>query len=104
MKILLVCAGGFSTSFLMKKMKEYWEKELGEELEVHACGFSEAGEKSKALDYDCVLIGPQAGFQQEKVKTDTGLPCAIIPPQDYGIGNCKNIHALAMQCLEAKKG
>ena len=32
MKILLVCAGGFSTSFLMKKMKEYWAKELNEEL------------------------------------------------------------------------
>lgn len=31
MKILLVCAGGMSTSILMKKMETYWQ-EHGEEL------------------------------------------------------------------------
>ena len=37
MKILLVCAGGMSTSILMKKMETYWQ-EHGEELQIEAVG------------------------------------------------------------------
>lgn len=40
MKILLVCAGGMSTSILMKKMEKYW-KENGEALNIKAVGLSE---------------------------------------------------------------
>ena len=39
MKILLVCAGGMSTSVLMKKM-EKWCAENGEELTIKAVGAS----------------------------------------------------------------
>ena len=40
MKIMLVCAGGMSTSILMKKM-EKWGVEKGRELEVKAFVLSE---------------------------------------------------------------
>ena len=40
MKILLVCAGGMSTSILMKKMESYW-KQVGEELEIKDVGLDE---------------------------------------------------------------
>lgn len=105
MKILLVCAGGYSSAYLMKKMKTYWAEELEEELEIHACGFTEAGEKAteEDIEYDCCLIGPQAGHQIDRIREDTGLPCAEISPMDYGIGNCKNIHALALECIENGK-
>ena len=103
MKILLVCAGGFSTSFLMKKMREYWANELHEDLEVHACGFTDAGEKVlEDIEYDCVLIGPQAGHQIENIKEDTGLPCAVMSPSDYGTANCPNIHKLALELINNK--
>ena len=40
MKILLVCAGGMSTSILMKKMAQYWADQ-GKELDIKAVGLAE---------------------------------------------------------------
>ncbi|MGC4439777.1 PTS sugar transporter subunit IIB, partial [Streptococcus suis] len=40
MKILLVCAGGMSTSILMKKMEKYWNDQ-GQDLTIKAVGMSE---------------------------------------------------------------
>ena len=43
MKVLLCCAGGLSSSILMKKMKT-WADAHGEDLEIQAMGTGEAVE------------------------------------------------------------
>ena len=67
MKVLLCCAGGLSSSILMKKMKT-WADAHGEDLEIQAM---------KQL--------------QEEIK----LPIAEVPSLDYAIGNAENVMKLA---------
>lgn len=92
MRVLLVCAMGMSTSILMKKMQKYWA-EAGEDNEITAVAVAEAEETAK--DYDVVLVGPQMSYRIEEIRQATGKPVAAIPPADYGLGNCKNVDALA---------
>lgn len=44
MRVLLCCAGGLSSSILMKKMQT-WAASHGEELEIVAVGTGEAQER-----------------------------------------------------------
>lgn len=96
MKVLLVCAGGMSTSVLMRKLEKYAEAN-GIEFQVEAVGIDAC--KEAAANYECVLIGPQVGYRKDEVAQLTGLPCAVIPPADYGIGNCANIFKLINSML-----
>lgn len=89
MKVLLVCAGGMSTSVLMRKLEKY-ATDNAKDFEVAAVGV-DAAKDAAAKGYDCVLLGPQIGYRLDEVKKLTGLPCAVIAPADYGIGNCVNI-------------
>ncbi|MDD3027836.1 MAG: PTS sugar transporter subunit IIB [Erysipelotrichaceae bacterium] len=92
MKILLVCAGGMSTSILMKKMEKYW-KENGENLDIKAVGLSEYQDVYQ--NFDIVMMGPQVSYRLKEVKENTGLPTAAIESFDYAIANCPNIMKLA---------
>lgn len=100
MKILLVCAGGMSTSILMKKMEAYW-KEVGEELEIKAVGLAEYQDVYK--NFDIVMMGPQVSYRLKEVKENTGHPCAAIQSFDYAIANCPNIMKLAKKLYDEKK-
>jgi len=60
MKILLVCAGGMSTSILMQKMSKYW-KENDMELDIKAVGLSEYQDVYQ--EYDVVMVGPQVSYR-----------------------------------------
>lgn len=97
MKILLVCAGGASTSILMKKMVKYWQ-DKGIELEIKATGLGSYQEISK--DYEIVLVGPQVSYRLKEIKQETGLPTAAIEAFDYAIGNCDNLMALAQKLYQ----
>lgn len=88
MKVLLVCSGGMSTSILMKKLQKY-AVENGRELEIAAVAMSVYPEVCR--DYDCILLGPQVMYHLDAVRKRSGMPCDVIAPQDYGIGNCANI-------------
>ena len=94
MKILLVCAGGMSTSILMRKMAKYWE-EQGQELTIKAVGLGDYENVYK--DFDIVMMGPQVSYRLEEVKENTGLPTAAIPSFEYAIGDCPKIMKLAEQ-------
>ncbi|WP_085830168.1 PTS sugar transporter subunit IIB [Collinsella vaginalis] len=89
MKVLLVCAGGMSTSILMKKMEKY-AADQGIDFSVSATGINNAAEASTGAD--CILMGPQVSYQKANVERVVGgIPVGVIPPADYGIGNCPNI-------------
>lgn len=92
MKILLVCAGGMSTSILMKKMETYW-KEKGHALDIKAVGLSEYQDVFQK--FDIVMVGPQVSYRLKEIKENTGLPTAAIPSFDYAIANSPNIMKLA---------
>lgn len=99
MKIMLVCAGGMSTGVLMRKMIRYW-KEIGEPLEVFACGLADYREQDKP--YDLVLVGPQVAYRLAQISEDVKVPCAAINSTDYALGDCEKIYQQA--CALYEKG
>lgn len=99
MKILLVCAGGMSTSMLMKKMETYWA-EQGIELVIKAVGLGEYDNVYQ--DFDIVMVGPQVSYRLKEIKENTGLPCEGIQSFDYAIANCPNIMKLANKLYSQK--
>lgn len=88
MKVLLVCAGGLSTSILMKKMTKY-AAEKGFELEVKAVGVGEYAEEYK--NYEVILVGPQVSYKKDEIAEKTQLPTMVINQMDYALGNVENI-------------
>lgn len=92
MKILLVCAGGMSTSILMQKMKKYWA-DNGEELQIEAVGVGSYVEN--APNYDIILVGPQIAYRLKEIQELGGLPAAAIGSLEYAIGDCPKIMKLA---------
>ena len=54
MKVLLVCAGGMSTSILMKKLEKH-AADKGIDFEIAAVGLS--AYKDVCANYDCILMG-----------------------------------------------
>mgnify|MGYP001059191916 FL=1 len=93
MKVLLCCAGGLSSSILMKKMQA-WADSHGDELEIIAVGTGEAQEKWME-GWDCVLVAPQASYRMEDMKKEIQIPMAAVPSLDYAIGNAENVMKLA---------
>ena len=69
----------------------------GIELEISATSVESAAEVS--ANYDVILMGPQVSYQLNTVKQGSGKPTAVIPAQDYGMGNAANVLALAQSLL-----
>lgn len=88
MKIMLICAGGMSTSILMKKM-EKWGVEKGIDLQVDAYGLGSYEEQVQG--YDCALVGPQISYKLKEIKEKINIPIDQIASFDYAIGNVDNI-------------
>ena len=104
LKIRLFCAGGMSTSLLVRKM-EAAAAEEGVEVDIIAHG---VGSIERRIDetVDCVLLGPQIGYQKAQVKKvcdKYGVPMEVIPMTDYGMVNGKNVFALAKKLAASKK-
>ncbi|MDR1795163.1 MAG: PTS sugar transporter subunit IIB [Erysipelotrichaceae bacterium] len=85
---MLVCAGGASTSILMKKM-EKWAADNGVDLEVKAYGVSAYEEAWKG--YDVILTGPQIAYKVKEITSKVSIPVAQMAPMDYALGNAENI-------------
>lgn len=88
MKIMLICAGGMSTSILMKKM-EKWGVEKDRPLEVKAFGLSNYEENWK--EFDVVLLGPQISYKMAEIQNSLPLKVSQIQSFDYAVGNVENI-------------
>ena len=102
LKVRLFCAGGMSTSLLVRKM-EAAAAEEGLEVDIVAHG---VGSIDRYIDdtVDAVLLGPQVGYQKAAAQAECnkyGIPCEVIPMTDYGMVNGKNVLALAKR-LAAK--
>lgn len=98
MKILLACAGGMSTSILMKKVEAYAKEHGIEPFEIKATSTAEA--PSLAANYDVILIGPQVGYQKDEVEKACKKPTAVIPTEIYGSANSKAVIELAQKLID----
>ena len=103
-KIRLFCAGGMSTSLLVTKMRAAAEA-AGVEADIEAHG---VGSIDRRVDdtIDCVLLGPQIGYQARQVKEKLAsfdIPIEVIPMTDYGMVNGKGVFELAMRLIEGNK-
>lgn len=96
MKLLLVCAGGMSTSILMKKLEKY-AADKGIEFEVVARGVGDY--EDICSKYDVILLGPQVSYRKDDIAATSGKPIAVIAPYDYAIGNAENIFKQINQLL-----
>ena len=97
MKILLVCAGGLSSSIVMKKVRKYGE-DSGEEIIIDAVGVGSVEDNWEK--YDCILTAPQVRNRFNEIKNTAGIPVAAMTPQDYAIANAANIVKLAKSLIK----
>lgn len=98
MKITLFCAGGMSTEMLVKKIVKAAEKKGYSDVECAAFGLSEL--KEQAPGSDIILLGPQIGFQEKKVKKAIpDIPIAVINMTDYGLMNGNNVFEMVINTL-----
>jgi PTS system cellobiose-specific IIB component len=88
MKLLLLCAGGLSTSILMKKLEKYAAGK-GVPFEVIAKGINEYEDFYR--EYDVILLGPQVSYKKEEVAAATQKPLGVIAQMDYALGNAENV-------------
>lgn len=96
-KIVLLCAGGMSTSILVKKMQAA-AQEINYDCEIAAYPTSEA--KTKAADADLILLGPQVRFSLGKIQDQCpGIPVEAIDMRMYGRMDGKGVIELAKQKL-----
>lgn len=100
MKVLLCCAGGLSSSILMRKMKN-WADANGEDLDIIAVGVAEAMEDWQN-GYECVLLAPQVSYRLKEMQQEIKLPVAEVPSLDYAIGNAENVMKLAHKLCDNK--
>lgn len=81
--IVLMCAGGMSTSIIMKNIKKAAAAE-GLECEVSAHAVSEAATIGR--NADCILLGPQVGYAKDEVSAACPeVPVGVIPMAIYGM-------------------
>ena len=87
--IVLLCAGGMSTSILAKNIEEA-ALELGFECKVNAYGVPKA--RDVVPEADIVLIGPQVQFAINKLKKEFPTKdISVIDMRDYGMMAGKNV-------------
>ncbi|MEK2534902.1 PTS cellobiose transporter subunit IIB [Tetragenococcus halophilus] len=83
--VLIICAGGMSSSVLAKKSTEFL-KEKGNDIQVDATSTNEGQKMIEKGKYDLFLVSPQTKtyYKQLKDKGDRyGYPVVNIPPQAY---------------------
>ncbi|MBK5074827.1 PTS sugar transporter subunit IIB [Budviciaceae bacterium CWB-B4] len=95
-KIMLACMGGFSTSMLVKKMREAAEKQ-GIDAEIDAVAETEL---DKYNDLNIILLGPQVGHLLSELRSKFETPIIIIDSMDYGLMNGEKVLKDALEHLK----
>lgn len=99
--IVLVCAGGMSTSLLMNKMNDA-AAARGDDVRTTAMSV-EAFEKYDG-PCDVLLLGPQLSHRKKDLEgrlADTGIKVALIDMMDYGMMNGAKVLDKALELMGA---
>lgn len=101
-RIMLACAGGFSTSMLVERMKDA-AKAKNIEVEIDATA---EGKLDKLIDnIDILLLGPQVGHLEASIRekyADKPVSIGTIASIDYGMMDGEKVLADAFAAYEAK--
>lgn len=81
-KIVLLCAGGMSTSILVNKMRTS-AKEIGYDCSIEAYAVDSILTTGK--DADVILLGPQVGHKINDLKENVNCPMVVIDMLAYGM-------------------
>ncbi|MGL5886138.1 MAG: PTS sugar transporter subunit IIB [Bombilactobacillus sp.] len=95
-KIMLACAGGFSTSMLVTQMRKAAKKK-GIEVSIDAVAESALNNYN---DLDIILLGPQVGHIKPELEKEFNIPIEVIDQLDYGMMNGKKVLNDALAVLE----
>lgn len=98
-KIILACAGGFSTSLLVSKMQAAALKK-GIDVEIEAIAETNV---ENYLDMDILLLGPQIGHRLSILEKEVKCPVMTIDQYDYGTMNGEKVLEFALQTIRGKK-
>ncbi|WP_347905894.1 PTS sugar transporter subunit IIB [Enterococcus cecorum] len=95
--ITLICAGGFSTSMLMNKMKEAAAKK-GVDVEIRA--MAESNFEKFDGPTDVLLLGPQVGHLLDQYQNKSeNMKVSVIDMMDYGMMDGEKVLEDALSLL-----
>ena len=100
LSILVVCAGGISTSFLVQNVKKAMTL-MNIEGEIKARAITDT--PTYLNEVDIVLIAPQAQFLKTRVEemcAKKDIPVGLIDPADYGEMNGEKIINFALSLMK----
>lgn len=95
--ILLACAGGYSTSMLVERMKK---SASARDIDVVIEAAAESNIEAFADSIDVILLGPQMGHAEEGLKKQYDLPIATIDMMDYGMMDGDKVLDRALELME----
>lgn len=98
-EIVLICAGGVSTSMMVSRMKKA-AQEKGLNANIIATGADEFVDEE--MSCDILLVAPQISYQYEEIKRDCAERFKIIQMidrKDYGTMNGAKVLNDAMEKL-----
>ena len=101
MKILLMCAGGMSTSLLVKNMEQAAIGRNISDLKISAISVENL--EFNLNEYDVFLIGPQIRYREDEIRDKVeakNKKWANIPPQVYGRVDGKAALELAVNLIK----
>lgn len=104
LRILLCCGGGFSSSYIVEKMKkEIIDNHLENDVMIEYSPFSIALEKIN--DFDIIVCCPHLNIYVKQLVEKTSLPIPIymLPPKMYGRMEIKEIYKDALDIIEIFK-
>jgi PTS system cellobiose-specific IIB component len=99
LNILLICGGGFSSSFLVQNMKK---AAADKDLDVQIQAKAESTLAGLVNNYDVILVTPQLKYNEDNIKTicgRAGVPYALIPSMDFGTMNGPAVLQLALDTI-----
>ncbi len=102
-KIVFMCLGGFSTSFLEQKTSEAFQK-AGIEAEIKACSAATIDNISE--DVDVILLAPQISYMKDELTKECekkGILFTDIPFEIYGQMDGEGILKIVSDLLKQKK-
>ncbi|WP_343216381.1 PTS sugar transporter subunit IIB [Clostridium simiarum] len=100
--IMLVCAGGMSTSLLVNKMKKTAE-ERNIDVDIFAVSAPEVDNAIEKKNVDVVLLAPQVKYMKNQFESklkEKNICMDVINMQYYGMMNGERILEQALELID----
>ena len=104
MKLVVLCAAGFSSSYVVQAIHKYFEKE-GISVEIEADSTERI--HSMLKDLDAVLLAPSMKYREKEIRElceQNKVAFYIIDPIHYGRMDGAAIGNDVLKLLQAKEG